>query len=39
MKVEQYIPEIENDVPIPERAAAYYNRKFVGGELIRKVKS
>jgi len=39
MKVEQYIPEIEDNVLIPERAAAYCNRKFVGGELIRKVKS
>jgi hypothetical protein len=35
LKVEQYVPTIEDDVPIPEHAATVYNRKIVDGELQR----
>lgn len=36
-KTEEYIPEIRNDRPIPERTTAVYVRKIVEGELIRLV--
>jgi hypothetical protein len=34
-KVEEYVPKIEDDIPIPERTTTVYTRKIVAGELIR----
>jgi hypothetical protein len=34
-KVEQYVPKIEDDVPIPPRLKTTYTRKIVDGELLR----
>jgi hypothetical protein len=34
-KVEQYVPQIEDGIPIPERLKTAYTRKIVAGELLR----
>ena len=34
-KVEDYVPLIEDGIPIPERNPTVYTRKIVAGELIR----
>jgi hypothetical protein len=35
MKVEQYVPKIEDGIPIPEPVPTVYRKKIVDGELIR----
>ena len=34
-KLEEYVPVIEDGIPIPEPPATRYTRKIIGGELMR----
>jgi hypothetical protein len=34
-RVEEYVPKIEDGIPIPEPAPTVYTRKIAAGELIR----
>ena len=34
-KTEEYVPKIEDGIPIPKRATAVYTKKIADGELIR----
>ncbi len=34
-KVKQYIPKVQDDIPVPQRSRNAYTKKMVDGELLR----